>query len=310
MFSWSPVNDLESHLAKALTEGDEVTAQLLLLTGRFSVHARSPEDTGWPIVTTAEGDRWVTVYTSPELCHASTNCGLRYREFSLAQLAAMWPDNSVGLSINPVVANLAFALEPAAFARLVAPRLDQLMWLYPPGTIPYLQKVLRGDELTRLLGAQTHTVSGFVHLYDEVYEIGDPQRLLEVVGIADDARRDVVFDDGSLHLLRWPGLGLDLYRTPLGGRDDRQRAAVDGWVIAPDPFIGLGLTPSPTAPVHEYYCTAVAIPHGSEIHQMMPDGSSHRRAAYDAVAGRWRRVLAQQGTEQTARHPAEAADDQ
>lgn len=291
MPAWTPVNETEKALATALRAADEARAQLVLRMASVVLPAESTDDRGWPTARDPGGRRWVTAFTSAELWRAvSGNADAVVRPISVVQLAAVWPDNTVGLSVNPTT-DLAFALEPSALARLVSPELHQLVRLYAAGTRPVLQKPLRGAELAALLDGGRRTISGYVHLLDEVDRIAAPSELLVCLGTdpADLAR--LVYDDGSVHLLRWPAFGLDLYRTPLGGRDDAQRRAVDGWVVEPLPFVGMGLTRYDRGAVHEYHCTAVAVPHGSEIVQLAADGTRRRRAVYDATADRWRGVV-------------------
>lgn len=291
MLAWTPVNEIEQALSTAIAARDEGRAQLIIRMAQLVLPAHSADDRSWPTATDPSGRRWVTVFTSEQIWQ-SLNGGQNghVRSFSLPQLAANWPDNTVGLSINAAT-DLAFALEPAALARLASPTLQQLMLLYPPDSVPILQKPLRGAELDDLLMARRSSVSGYVHLMDEVEGITAPSELLACLGIDAADAAGLVFHDGSLHLLRWPGLGLDLYRTPLGGRDEQQRAAVDGWVIEPLPFVGMGMTRYAAGAVHEYHCSVVHLPHGAEIVQLTADGDFVRRAVFDGTTGRWRRVL-------------------
>lgn len=291
MLAWTPVNDIEKALSTALGAADEPRAQLIIRMARLALPSRSPDDRTWPTAQDPGGRRWVTAFTSPELWRAvAGDENASVRELSLPQLAANWVDNTVGLSINPAT-DLALALEPPALARLVSPELHQLMLLYPEGAVPILQKPLRGEELDDLLTARRTSVSGYVHLLDEVAALSSPADVLACLGTDPADLAHLVYDDGSLHLLRWPGLSLDLYRTPLGGRDEQQRDALHGWVLEPMPFVGMGMTRFDRGAVHEYHCNAVELPHAAEIVQLGVDGTFRRRAVYDGTVKRWRRVL-------------------
>lgn len=291
MLAWKPVNEIEKALSSALRASDEPRAQLILRMAPLMLPTSSPDDRSWPTAQDPAGRRWVTVYTSAELWRAvAGDENALVREISLPQLAANWVDNTVGLSINAAT-DLAIALEPAALARLVSPTLDQLMLLYPEGTVPVLQKPLSGEELHELMSGRSTSVSGYVHLMDEVDGLTSPPELLACLGSSPADLARLVYDDGSVHLLRWAPTGLDLYRTPLGGRDERQRDAVDGWVVEPMPFVGMGMTRFAGGAVHEYHCNAVDLPHGAEVIQLGADGTSRRRAVYDALTRRWHRVL-------------------
>jgi hypothetical protein len=276
----------DEHLAEAHAAGDLTRCLGLLRLADFALPlsdeaATGAEPAAWPTLTFGERT-WLMAYTSAEaLDTALERSGHRFRIASLAELCAGWPDPSWGLAVNPGL-EVSFLLEPGTVARLGVPTLSQDQAAEPESGPPIVQKLLHPDEIHDLLAADEPTVSGYCHHALDVAHIATPAVLAEAL-----TRSDVISTAGSVNILRWPALGLSLYRTPYGGTDEEGRAAVEGWVIEEPPFIGMGLVPNVDQTIREYKIDGIGLPHGAEIVELTADGVERRRAVYDGDLGRW-----------------------
>jgi hypothetical protein len=204
---------------------------------------------------------------------------------SFAELAAGWPDPRWGLAID-AGRPTPFFLESGTVARLAAPTLVEDRLREPDTLPPLVQQPITPDELFELISAAAGRVSGYVHHLHDAAHLSTPTALLDAVGLA--GRSDeLLADDGTLLVLRWPVLEPELYRTPLGGTDDERRDAVHGWVVEEEPFPGTGFVPVVDSVIREYRVHGVLLPHGAEVWEMAPDGGERRRARWDGDTGRW-----------------------
>jgi len=276
----------EKRLQEAHGQGDLTTCLTLLRYADFAcpvtdAAAGGDEQVAWP--TLAGPDRtWVAIYTSEAAMRQATGDAVRhFRILSLVELAASWPDPRWGLAVNPGL-EPSFLLEPGTVARLAVPTLEQDLAAEPDSGLPIVQKLLEVTQIQELLSSDRPRVSGYCHHALDVAHIATPSVLAEAL-----LQEDVLTSAGSVHLLRWPAVGLGLYRTPYGGVDEEGRAAVSGWVVEEPPFVGMGLVPNPGQLIREYKIDGLGLPHRAEIIELAADGQERTRARYDADSGHW-----------------------
>ncbi|MFI6180007.1 SseB family protein [Nonomuraea sp. NPDC051191] len=276
----------EERLKEAHGRQDLSTCLALLRYADFAcpvgdAAARGDEQVAWP--TFAGADRvWVAVYTSEEAMLEATGGAVRHcRVLSLVELAAGWPDPRWGLAVNPGL-EPSFLLEPGTVARLAVPTLEQDLVAEPGHGVPIVQKLLEVAQIQELLDSERPRVSGYCHHALDVEHIATPSVLADAL-LQDDA----LTAEGAVNLLRWPAVGVELYRTPYGGVDERGRTAMAGWVIEEPPFVGTGLVPNPAETIREYKIDGIGLPHGAEIVELAADGKERTRARYDADRCRW-----------------------
>ncbi|MFI9550162.1 SseB family protein [Nonomuraea endophytica] len=243
--------------------------------------ARGDEPIAWPTVVGADRT-WLAVYTSEEAMREATGDAVRhYRILSLVELAAGWPDPHWGLAVNPGL-RPSFLLEPGTVARLAVPTLEQDLAAEPDSGLPIVQKLLQVAQLQELLEGERTRISGYCHHALDVAHIATPSVLADAL-----LQEDALTAEGAVNLLRWPAIGLELYRTPYGGTDENSRAAVAGWVVEEPPFAGMGLVPNASQTIREYKIEGVGLPHGAEIVELAADGEERTHARYDADQGRF-----------------------
>ncbi|MEU1390752.1 MULTISPECIES: SseB family protein [unclassified Nonomuraea] len=243
--------------------------------------AAGTEPPAWATATDS-GRTWVPAFTSVEaMVTATGGLATHCRIVSPAELAAGWPDPRWGLAVNPGL-GAEFLLEPGTLARLAVPTLVQDLRLAPGSGVPVVQKLLSPSDIGDLLATAEPRVSGYCHHALDVSHIATPTVLADALG-----QPDMLTEDGSLNILRWHPVGLDLYRTPYGGLDERGRDAVAGWVVEEPPFVGMGLVPNVDQVIREYKVYGVGLPHGAEIWELTHEGTEHRRALYHGDLRRW-----------------------
>jgi len=283
-------DDLGGQLAGALDRGDVVSAlrllrpaQLLLPIGDAA--AAGAEPAAW--ATTRLDDRtWVVAFTSVEgLARASGGRVTRGRISSLPELAAAWPDHAWGLVVDPALPSQ-LSLEPGTVARLAAPSLADQVAADPQTPFPLLQAVVPHAQVDRLVDRGEGRVSGYVHQLMDVQHIATPLVLLASLGRSAEAGH-LLDRAGSVFLLRWPAVGPELYRPTYGGRDVAGRDAVGGWIVEEEPFVGLGLAPSPDHLVREHRVHGVELPDGAQLWELDHSGEERRRAVWNGDLSRW-----------------------
>jgi len=288
--AWRPADSFEERLLQASTAGDAAAAAAVLqgaqlclpLTAAAAVGDEAPV---WPTVSAAERT-WIIAYTSIESMHRGSDGALEHaRATSLPELAARWPDQRWALVINPGLPGQV-TLDAAALARIAAPSLLEDRDARPTSRTPMMQKLLRHVDVHQLLQFGVTRVSGYCHQLVDVAHITAPKALVAALGRKDEMA-ELLTDQGSVNLLRWPAVGLELYRNAFGGIDEASRAAVNGWLIEEPPFVGLGFTPSADEVVREYKVDGVGLPHGAEICELTAAGTTESRAVLDVDLGQW-----------------------
>lgn len=289
MDDWQPANGLEETLPQAKTADETARALDLLRQAALALPLTAgafegSEPARWPTVT-ADGRTWVVAYTSVESMRAASGGAFEHaRSCSLAELAAGWPDHTWGLALNPGLP-IRLTLEPGQLARLAAPSLLEDRAAEPNARHPIMQKLLRPADIEELLRGSTR-VSGYCHQLIDVAHLMMPASLVDALGRTDESH-EYITTEGAVNVLRWPAVGLELYRSPYGGTDESSCAAVEGWLIEEEPFVGLGFAPNPDQMIREYKVNGVGLPHGAQIWELTADGAEVRRAVLDADLGRW-----------------------
>ncbi|MCG5218940.1 SseB family protein [Streptosporangium soli] len=282
MQEWA--NPFERRLAAAFDAGDLTLCLRMLRDSELALPAADDPPFAWPTVTGADRT-WLVAYTSAEAMRAATAGAVSHlRVTSLTELAAGWPDLRWGLAVNPGLP-AHFLLEPGTVARLAVPSLAQDRLAHPEPELPVVQKPLTVEDLYTYLADGESRVSGYCHHALDVEHIATPTVLLD--SLARSGEDGLLSDEGSVHLLRWRAVGLNLYRTPYGGVDEEGMNAVAGWLIEEPPFIGMGLVPNVDQLIREYKLDGVRLPHASEIVELTDAGTERRRAIYDGDTGRW-----------------------
>lgn len=288
--AWTPASPFEETLLSAYEAGD--TAQCLtLLRGATlalpisEAAADGREPPTWMTVPSEERT-WVLAYTSVEGMDIGTGgAGTHARLSSLPELAAGWPAHAWGLAINAGLP-MNFFFESGTLARLAAPSLREDSAADPAAHSPLMQKLLTSAEVYDMLGAGKARISGYVHQLADVAHIATPTVLVDCLGRTAETEF-VMTAGGGVNLLRWPAVGLDLYRSPYGGTDEAARDAVFGWLIEDPPFNGLGFSPNPSQLIREYKVDGILAPHGAELWELDEEGAEHRFALFDGDRESW-----------------------
>jgi hypothetical protein len=281
-----PAGPFEERLWAAHRDGRQALCLSLLREADLALPitaaaAAGTEPPAWATIADAERT-WLMAFTSVEaMTLASGGAATHCRIASLPELAAGWPDLSWGLAVNPGM-RVSFLLDPGTVARLAVPTMVQDLRLAPGSGVPVVQKLLPAGEIPQLLSTGEPRVSGYCHHALDVSHIATPALLAGVLGCP-----DLLTESGSLNILRWRPVGLELYHTPYGGTDEQGRDAVAGWVVEEPPFVGMGLVPSVDHVVREYKVYGVGLPHGAEIWELTHEGTEHRRAIYHGDLRRW-----------------------
>ncbi|MFC7380817.1 SseB family protein [Sphaerisporangium rhizosphaerae] len=304
MEGWKPAGAFEEGLGSAFAAGDLALCLGLLRLAQLALPvspaaAAGLEPVAWPTASDAEGT-WILAYTSARAMRAGIGeVTAHHRVVTLPELAAGWPDPRWGLAVNPGLP-VHFFLRSGTVARLAVPSLAEERLADPGAGLPVVQKPLTPRDLYAYLAEGETRVSGYCHRALDVAHIATPAVLADALGMAEVD--GVLTDEGSVNLLRWAAVGLNLYRTPYGGVDEESRAAVEGLLIEEPPFVGLGLAPNVDQVIREYKVDGVGLPHGAEIWELTDAGVQHRRAVYDGDLERW---LLVQAAPPTAAPPGE-----
>lgn len=286
----NPSSPFEEQLWAAFEAGATALCLSMLRDADFAVPITKAAFDGaepavWPTVRDDERT-WLVAYTSAEAMGSVLGDYTEHFQItSLPELAACWPDSRWGLAINHGL-HVSFHLESGALARLAVPSLADDLRLAPDSGVPVMQKLLRPADVRHHMTGGEPRVSGYCHHALDVSHIAMPAVLAEALG-----QPDFITPQGSLNLLRWRPVGLDLYRTPYGGLDEARRDAVAGWVVEEPPFIGLGLVPNIHQLIREYKVYGVGLTHGAEIWEVTSDGLEHKRAVYHGDLRRWFMVV-------------------
>lgn len=290
MPTWEPTGPFEEQLWAAYQAEETGACLALLRTTEFALPISAEAAAGneaprWATATRHDGT-WLMAYTSVESMQAGTDGQATHcRIVSLVELAAGWPEPQWGLAINPGMP-MQILLEPRTIARVAAPTLAEEQLMSLGQSPPLVQKLLPPSVMQDIFARRDNRVSGYVHLLADVKHIGSPNVLLDALARTDD-ERELIDDDGSLFLLRWPAIGPDLYRSPYGGTTELARAAMEGWVIEEPPFVGTGFVPNVDQVIREFKVDGIGLPHRSEVVEVSIEGVEVRRAVWDGDRGTW-----------------------
>lgn len=291
MADWTAHNSLESDLADALASGDDAKLYGLLAVAQYAVPIdprlqlgdHGPHRVPWVVMSGADDRNWILVFTSIESMHEATEGRLQQaRVATLPELAATWPDPRIGLAINPALP-IGIDLNAANLARVVAPEMT-VQERADPGFLPMVQKSLRPADKNQMLQRGIGTVSGYVHLYQDLMHINAPLQMLEATV---DEPSEYIDERGSAYFLRWVDYGTALYAASYGGLDEQRRDAAAGTIIEREPYNGLGMGPNPAIVAREYKIRQVSLPLGASIFEMSRDQTVTRRAIYNADVQGW-----------------------
>jgi len=290
MPTWEPTGPFEEQLWTAYQVHDSGTCLALLRTTELALPISAEAAAGneaprWATAVREDGT-WVMAYTSAESMRTGTDGQASFcRITSLVELAAGWPDPQWGLAINPGMP-MQILLEARTIARVAAPSMALEQLMSPAQSPPLVQKLLPPAKIAGRFAQRDNRVSGYVHLLTDVKHIGSPNVLLDALGRTAD-ERELIDDDGSVFVLRWPAIGPDLYRSPYGGTTEAARAAMDGWVIEEPPFVGTGFVPNIDQVIREFKVDGIGLPHRAEVVEITLQGSETRRAVWDGDRGTW-----------------------
>lgn len=290
MPSWEPTGPFEKQLWAAYQGADSGACLALLRTTELALPISAAAAAGDELprwATAVREDRtWLMAYTSAESMQTGTDAQATHcRITSLVELAAGWPDPRWGLAVNPGLP-MQILLEPRTIARVAAPGMALEQLSSPDEPPPLVQKLLPPSELATRFARRENRVSGYVHLLADVKHIGSPNVLLDALGRTAE-ERELLDEQGSAYVLRWPAIGPDLYRSPYGGTTEIARAAMEGWVIEEPPFIGTGFVPNIDQVIREFKVDGIGLPHRSEVVEISIEGSESRRAVWDGDRGTW-----------------------
>lgn len=297
MSGWEPQTPFDDALMQARLAGDDDQI-LSLLRGTELALPISPaaadglEPPRWATAGTPE-QTFLLAYTSVEAMQAGTNGEAQHcRVAALPEIMAGYPDPRWALAVNPGLP-IEVLLPSQLVARLAAAPIGLERAADPEFSTPLVQKAVSYAEVEDFYGGRLDRISGYVHNMADVAHIGSPSVLLKSLGATPEETDDLLMDNGSLLLLRWPAIGDELYPTPYGGTDAELAEAMGGKVIEEAPFLGTGFARNPDVPVREYKLDGVALPYGAEITELDTEGGRTRRSVWDADRETWLMVFAQ-----------------
>ncbi|MEV5631830.1 SseB family protein [Micromonospora tulbaghiae] len=312
-----PANDVEEDLLAAAGSGSTdgflttlLLARVLLPVAPDSAVGSRPGDPGfvWH-ADQVDGERCVSVYTSPERLAEHTEGRVETVRVKFVQLIRRWPDVAWSFRVNPgspvgatypgeqvlALANWAAevglgddpepatAPQPAERQRPEAPTIAANL----PVT---MQKAIAASQLAYYLERGYDRVSGFVHRAGELAHLRTPAELYRALGLGHPGS-PFSPDDEEIYLLRWPAFRPSLYRIPYGGPNEAAMRAMEGWVIERPPFRGNGFAPGESSDViAEFKVDSARLPHGAELWRVGADGDSKLVAVLDTDELLWRKA--------------------
>jgi SseB protein N-terminal domain len=314
-----PANETEVNLLAAAEENNTdaflstlLLARIMLPVPHGTPSGASPRDLDFPWqVDRADGQRFVSVYTSPERFaeHAVGRFGTGVSSVSLrfVQLIGAWPDEEISFAINPgtavgatlpgsqIVALAAWANdvglrdEPSAEVALV-PKVEPTSVAGAPAVgatqATMMQRTVPPSQLPFYLERGYDRVSGFVNRASEVKHLTSPRALYRALGLLYSGS-PFTDDDAEVHVVRWVAHRSDLYRLPYGGQHEAAMRAMQGWVVERAPFRGNGFAPGDTDVVAEFKVDSVRLPHGAQMWRLAKDATETLVATFDADTTRW-----------------------
>ncbi|WP_435586381.1 SseB family protein [Micromonospora aurantiaca (nom. illeg.)] len=312
-----PANDVEEDLLAAAGSGSTdgflttlLLARVLLPVAPDSAAGSRPGDSGfvWH-ADQVDGERCVTVYTSPERLAEHTEGQIETVRVKFVQLIRRWPDAAWSFRVNPgspvgatypgeqvlALANWAAEVglgddpEPAAAPQPAERQRPETPTIAANRPVT-MQKVIAASQLAYYLERGYDRVSGFVHRAGELAHLRTPAELYGALGLGHPGS-PFSPDDEEIYLLRWPAYRPSLYRIPYGGPNEAAMRAMEGWVIERPPFRGNGFAPGESSDViAEFKVDSARLPHGAELWRVGADGDSRLVAVLDTDELLWRKA--------------------
>ncbi|MET9301927.1 SseB family protein [Micromonospora aurantiaca] len=312
-----PANDVEEELLAAAGSGSTdgflttlLLARVLLPVAPDSVAGSRPGDSGfvWH-ADQVDGERCVSVYTSPERLAEHTEGQIETVRVKFVQLIRRWPDVAWSFRVNPgspvgatypgeqvlALANWAAEVglgddpEPAAAPQPAERQRPEAPTIAANRPVT-MQKVIAASQLAYYLERGYDRVSGFVHRAGELAHLRTPAELHGALGLGHPGS-PFSPDDEEIYLLRWPAYRPSLYRIPYGGPNEAAMRAMEGWVIERPPFRGNGFAPGESSDViAEFKVDSARLPHGAELWRVGADGDSRLVAVLDTDELLWRKA--------------------
>jgi len=290
---WEPANEVETRLLAAV-QADDQDAFAAILSGAELFLPISPEaaagdePVSWATAV-LEGRTQLMAFTSPAALTRATRGAVQHcRTTTFRALAAAWPDPTWDLFLDPFL-TLESQIASGDVVRWATEDLvDHLDATVDADAAPatVVQKVLSLDRLVRYLQENDHRVGGYVHRLQDVAHLDTPARLVEALAL-DYPGSPVSAADEMVFALRWPVVGVELFRSPYGGTDADAMRAMGGWVVEAPPFTGTGFVPMTVPPIQEYKLDSIRLPHRAEIFRIDRDAEEILIAIYDADRDGW-----------------------
>ncbi|WP_433494777.1 SseB family protein [Micromonospora sp. CA-248089] len=312
-----PANDVEEDLLAAAGSGSTdgflttlLLARVLLPVAPDSAAGSRPGDPGfvWH-ADRVDGERCVSVYTSPERLAEHTEGQVETVRVKFVQLIRRWPDVAWSFRVNPgspvgatypgeqvlALANWAAEVglgddpEPAAAPQSAERQRPEAPTIAANRPVT-MQKAIAASQLAYYLERGYDRVSGFVHRAGELAHLRTPAELYRALGLGHPGS-PFSPDDEEIYLLRWPAYRPSLYRIPYGGPTETAMRAMEGWVIERPPFRGNGFAPGESSDViAEFKVDSARLPHGAELWRVGADGDSKLVAVLDTDELLWRKA--------------------
>ncbi|WBC03465.1 SseB family protein [Micromonospora sp. WMMA1976] len=312
-----PANDVEEDLLAAAGSGSTdgflttlLLARVLLPVAPDSATGSRPGDAGfvWH-ADHVDGERCVSVYTSPERLAEHTEGQIETVRVKFVQLIRRWPDAAWSFRVNPgspvgatypgeqvlALANWAAEVglgddpEPAAAPQPAERQRPEAPTIAANRPVT-MQKAIAASQLAYYLERGYDRVSGFVHRAGELAHLRTPAELYGALGLGHPGS-PFSPDDEEIYLLRWPAYRPSLYRIPYGGPNEAAMRAMEGWVIERPPFRGNGFAPGESSDViAEFKVDSARLPHGAELWRVGADGDSRLAAVLDTDELLWRKA--------------------
>ncbi|MEV4521387.1 SseB family protein [Micromonospora tulbaghiae] len=312
-----PANDVEEDLLAAAGSGSTdgflttlLLARVLMPVAPDSAAGSRPGDPGfvWH-ADQVDGERCVSVYTSPERLAEHTEGQVETVRVKFVQLIRRWPDVAWSFRVNPgspvgatypgeqvlALANWAAEVglgddpEPASAPQPAERQRPEAPTIAANRPVT-MQKAIAASQLAYYLERGYDRVSGFVHRAGELAHLRTPAELYRALGLGHPGS-PFSPDDEEIYLLRWPAYRPSLYRIPYGGPNEAAMRAMEGWVIERPPFRGNGFAPGESSDViAEFKVDSARLPHGAELWRVGADGDSKLVAVLDTDELLWRKA--------------------
>lgn len=299
-------------------------ASVLVPVGPDAAPDSRPGDPGFAWRTEQiDGDTYALAFTSPQRLRAHCGQDVPAVRLTFLRLIRVWSDHSLAFAVNPGTpvgatlpaaqmvalaqwsgrAGRSGAATPIKAGTPIRRAMSPIAPVHPggrpqptkpvaaagPGGRPELmQKAIRPAQVPFYLDRGYDRVSGFVQRAADVAHLRSPAEVIAVLGLSYPGSA-IPADATELYLLRWLAYHPQLYRNPLGGRDDTALQTAEAWVVERPPFRGDGFAPGEgSAPIVERKVDSVRLPHGAQLLRLTAEGEQII-GVFDADRGGWRR---------------------